>query len=135
MYVVQKLSDMKRLVLAMAVIGIGMLLMTGCYYDKADQVYPVDGGSCDTSVVRLSVELDAIMSAHCYACHGGTADLGAGIQLQDYELLKIYADNGVLYSSISHDGGASNMPKGAPKLSDCDIAKFRIWIEDGAPNN
>ena len=56
-----------------ALIGCCMVLVffTGCYYDKADQVYPVNGGTCDSSVVRLSVELESIMAAHCYACHGG----------------------------------------------------------------
>ena len=120
-----------------ALIGCCMVLVffTGCYYDKADQVYPVNGGTCDTSVVRLSVELESIMAAHCYACHGGTADLGGGIQLQVYDYIKAYADNGLLLSSLTHDGGASNMPKDAAKLSDCDISKFRIWIDAGAPQN
>lgn len=126
---------MKSLVLVLAGLSMGLLLLSGCYYDKADQVYPVEDGSCDTSVVRLSVELDAIMAQHCYSCHGGTADLGGGIQLQNYDYIKAYADNGILYSSISHDGGASNMPKGAPKMSDCEITKFRVWIDAGAPNN
>ena len=75
------------------------------------------------------------MEANCFSCHGGAADLGAGIQLEDYATLKYYTDAGLLWSSITHDGTTSDMPKGAPKLSDCEIKKFDAWIKQGAPQN
>ncbi len=112
-----------------------LFIYTGCYYDKASLVYPDNGTGCDTSTVRLSVELNVIMGSSCFSCHGGTASLGSGIQLEDYTVLKEYADNGILLSSITQDGNASAMPKSGPKLSDCDINKFRAWIDTGAPNN
>ncbi len=111
-----------------------MLIATGCYYDKADIIYPAP--VCDTShAITLSGDINNILSANCYSCHGGTADNGGGIPLDQYDVLKAYADNGILMSAITHDGGAQNMPKDAPKLSDCDIAKFRIWIDSGALDN
>ena len=106
----------------------------GCYYDKADLTYP-KAPACDTTVVRLSVELNDIMVKNCFNCHGGAADLGAGIQLEDYATIKDYADFGLLLSSLKQDGTTSAMPKGAAKLSDCDINKFEAWINRGAPQN
>lgn len=118
------------------VIGLSLLTIftTGCYYDKADVVYPAP--VCDTTgEVTLSADINNILAANCYTCHGGTADNGGGIPLDQYDVLKAYADNGLLMSAITHDGSTENMPKDAPKLSDCDIAKFRIWIDAGALDN
>lgn len=105
-----------------------------CYYDKASQVYPQQG-SCDTSNIRLSVELNAIMNSACLSCHGGNANNGGSIKLQDYTTISALAKNGRLLSSISWDGKASQMPKGGAKLSYCSINKFSAWINAGAPNN
>ena len=106
----------------------------GCYYDKADIAYPAPP-ACDTTTVRLSVELNDIMKKSCFSCHGGTADLGAGIQLEDYATIKDYADFGLLISSLIQDGTTSAMPKDAAKLSDCDINKFKAWVNRGSPQN
>lgn len=118
----------------------GCLLMlfavTGCYYDKADQVYPQ--AVCDTTrEIKLSVQIDSLLQLHCYSCHSGSADNGGGIPFDVYEVLQAYAENGVLLSAINQDGKATSnyMPKNAAKMSDCEIAMFRIWIESGAPNN
>ncbi|MEP7318832.1 MAG: hypothetical protein ABI921_08815 [Panacibacter sp.] len=111
-----------------------LIAFTGCYYDKADLAYPKPP-ACDTTNVRLSVELQSIMEENCFSCHGGTAELGAYIQLEDYATIKDYADFGLLLSSLTQDGTTSAMPKGAAKLSDCDINKFDAWIKKGAPQN
>ncbi len=113
-----------------------LFFFSGCYYNKADQVYPKPGtSSCDTSNVRLSIELNQIMEDNCFRCHGGAADLGAGIQLQDYNVLVSYANNGLLFSAIEHDGNAAPMPQDGGKLSDCEISQFKAWFNAGAANN
>jgi mono/diheme cytochrome c family protein len=96
-------------------------------------VYPAV--TCDTTTVRLSVELENIMAASCYSCHSGTADLGGGIVLTDYATIKDYADFGILMSCLIQDGSTSAMPKGGAKLSDCEINKFSAWVNRGAPQN
>ena len=75
------------------------------------------------------------MKANCFSCHGGTADQGAGIQLEDYTTMQDLANTGILLSCLIQDGSVSPMPKGAAKLSDCDINKFDAWIKQGAPQN
>lgn len=113
-----------------------IVFMQSCVYDKADIVYPKPP-ECDTAVVRLSVELKEIMTAHCFDCHSGDASAGGGIRLDVYDDIQYFALSGILLSAITHDGvnSSSEMPKGAPKLDDCSINKFRAWINRGAPNN
>jgi len=116
-----------------------MLVMTlvyaGCYYDKASLVYPATGGDCDTSNVTLSVELNNILAANCNSCHGGNGASGGGIVLDTYNGLHARVLNGDLLSAITQDGKVTPMPEGGVKLSDCDINKFKAWINAGAPNN
>jgi mono/diheme cytochrome c family protein len=107
---------------------------TGCYYDKASLVYPSED-DCDTTDITLSTDINAILTANCFVCHGGNATAANGIQLEQYAVIKAYADNGRLLSAITQDGNAAPMPQGAAKLSDCNINKFRAWINAGAPNN
>jgi len=110
--------------------------VTGCQYDKADQVYP--RSTCDTTNIRLSVELNAIMAANCFRCHSSAnAPINGGnYNLEDYSTIKNAALNGLILSSIKQDNKlAPPMPEDGGKLSDCDISKFEAWINQGAPNN
>jgi hypothetical protein len=108
----------------------------GCNYDKADQVYP--RSTCDTTNIRLSVELNEIMSANCFRCHSAeNAPVNGGsYDLQDYNTIKNAALGGLLLSSITQDNKlAPPMPQDGGRLSDCEINKFAAWINAGAPNN
>ncbi|MBA4139188.1 MAG: cytochrome c [Segetibacter sp.] len=114
----------------------------GCYYDKEDLVYPrqttttTTTTSCDTTAVKYSVDIKNILSTNCYACHSGTATNGGGFKFDVYPgNLVAKALSGALVGSITHSPGFSPMPKGGGKLSDCDIAKIRTWVRNGAPNN
>lgn len=121
------------------IIAAGAILLIagsgGCYYDKEEILYPAS--ACDTTAVTYSQTVTGILSARCYVCHNTTsaAASGAGIQLDGYNKLKVYVDNGRLVGAITHAGGFSPMPKNATKLSNCDIARIQAWIRNGAPNN
>jgi putative hemolysin len=113
-----------------------MFLLPACYYDKEDMVYPTGGGgTCDTVAMKYSVDVVNILSTYCYKCHGGTAALGGGFVFDNYTGIKSMVNNGKLLKAINHQPGASAMPKGDPKLSDCNIAKITAWVNNGAPNN
>lgn len=43
--------------------------------------------------------------------------------------------NGKLYGSIAHTTGFAAMPQSGNKLSDCQIAQVKKWIDAGAPQN
>lgn len=126
----------KKIIRAAVPIICIVFFIQSCEYDKADIVYPKPP-ECDTTTVRLSVELKEIMTVHCFECHSGDASNGAGIRLDVYDDIQYFALSGILMSAITHDGvnSSSQMPKSAPKLDDCSINKFRAWVNREAPNN
>jgi hypothetical protein len=108
------------------------LIITGCTYDKEDVLYPPVAG-CDTVVVTYAASVAPIMNSSCNVCHSTTVAT-AGVITDNYEGLKIIAQDGRLWGTVSHTG-AIKMPKDAPKLSDCNLAKIQKWIDAGYPNN
>lgn len=126
---------MKKLILASLVILTGA---TACYKDNAEDMYPGGGGStggCDTTNVTYSGTIEPIIHASCATagCHFDASV--TGIDLFHYSGVAAMANSGKLVSAITHNGQASPMPKGMPKLDDCKIAKIVKWVNSGAPNN
>lgn len=109
---------------------------TGCYYDKEEDLYPFTD-MCDTSGVTLSGTVKPLLQGSCYACHNASAAgaAGAGINLEDYNSLKGWVDNGKLVCAVEHGNSCSPMPKGGGRLPQCDIDKIKVWAANGAPNN
>jgi len=124
---------MKKTVLGIA--GLGIVLFASCYKDNAEDMYPTGGSGCDTSNVTYSGTIAPIMASNCATagCHLGAG--ATGYDLSTYSGVKTVATNGNLMASITHTGSASPMPKDAPKLDDCTIAKIGAWVNAGAPNN
>ena len=113
------------------------LFLTSCYYDTEEELYPDSvNATCDTSNVRYSVEVKAVLDARCNSCHAGV-NASANIRLDTYTDVKSYIDNtgGKLVSSIVQDGNASAMPQGQPKISDCEINTIKKWVNSGYPEN
>lgn len=52
-----------------------------------------------------------------------------------YETDKAIALNGKLYGTITYANGYSPMPEGMGRLSDCQIAIIKKWIDNNTPNN
>lgn len=111
----------------------GFLEINGCYYDDEDNLYPQIGG-CDTSNVTYSVTIAGIMTSNCNSCHSGSTPSG-NLKTDNYTDLKTIADNGKFWGAVNHETGFSPMPKDRPQLSDCDLRKIRIWIDNGSLNN
>jgi hypothetical protein len=103
-----------------------------CYYDSEEDLYP--NVTCDTTNVKYSVEIKAIINNNCIGCHSAAANQG-DIQLENHADVLKYANNGRLLGSIKHAATYVAMPTGAPKLSDCNISKVEAWINAGSPNN
>jgi len=119
----------RTLLLAITLTG----ALHSCYFDNEETLYPGDG-SCDTSNVTYSSTVAVIMGEKCNSCHGGTFP-EAGQKTDNYNDLKSLADNGKLWGTINHESGYPAMPKGKPKLRDCELRKIRIWLDNGAPND
>jgi mono/diheme cytochrome c family protein len=111
------------------------LLVSGCYYDKEEILYPA--GACTSAGSTYSGTVSPILNARCNSCHSSAAapSSGGNIVLDNYNSVKIQASNGKLLGSINHAGGFSPMPKGNAKLNSCEIAKVTNWVGSGAPNN
>lgn len=105
-----------------------------CYYDKEDLLY--GNGSCAAASgsVSYSGQVVPIFQQACYSCHSGASPSG-GILMGTYGSDKIIGQNGKLYGSIDHASGYSPMPDGAPKLSACQLAVIKKWIDAGMLNN
>ncbi len=102
----------------------------GCKYDN-QILLP---STCDTAIVTFSGNVQPILNTYCTSCHSG-ANANNGIRVENYTTVKMLIPNGKLLGTITHSRGFSPMPLGANKLSDCNIAKIRVWIAVGAPNN
>jgi mono/diheme cytochrome c family protein len=129
------LPSMIKTFVNISLLCVAIMSFTGCYYDVEDELYPDNNASCDTTAVNFAV-VKPIFDAKCVGCHGG-ASPSAGIKLDTYIDTKAYLDGSAsrLVSSVKHDGNASNMPQGQPKLGVCDISKISAWVAAGYPEN
>ena len=124
---------MKKIIALLLIAGIAAVSFNSCYYDKEDLLYGVT--NCDTTTaVSYTQKLVPMLQQQCYGCHSGGSPSG-GIAMGTYATDKAIAGNGKLYGSINHSGGFSPMPQGAAKMSNCDIAAVKKWIDAGSPNN
>ena len=93
---------------------------------------------CDTSPqsVTYAGVISPIFDAHCRECHASNVAsvLGGGNDFGNYQTIKRYPAASIL-KSIEHAPGYNAMPKGRPKLSDCDILRIKAWMDAGEPNN
>jgi hypothetical protein len=113
-------------------------LAGGCYYDKEEVLYPTQPATnCDTTAASTYAAIVVpVITGNCsfVGCHN-TGFAAGGVILDNYNGVKAQVNNGDLVKSIDHAPGVSPMPKGAAKLSACDIAKIKRWIRGGALNN
>ena len=94
-------------------------------------------GACDTVNMLYSVNVAPIIQSNCFSCHSNATvtTSGAPFSLEGYNNLKARVEDGRLLGAITHAAGFSPMPKGGPKLSDCNINKIKSWVNRGALNN
>jgi hypothetical protein len=107
--------------------------LTGCYYDNEEELYPSQI-TCDTTNVTYSNTVKGIVDFSCTSCHNPNNKSG-NVDLSNHAALAASVNSGKFLSSIVHDGKASKMPQGAPKLDACKIEKIKNWINKGALNN
>ncbi len=113
---------------------LNLSLLAGCADDNEEDLNPKPT-DCDTAAVTFSGTVNAILQTNgCKNCHSAASGSG-GVILDSHAEVKKHADNGRLMGSITHASGFKPMPLGGTKLSDCDIAKVKKWIDNGTPNN
>jgi hypothetical protein len=132
---------MKRLVILGIIVTI-VAVVYSCKNDKYDKLYPASSTTttCDTSgTISYSKDIMPIVQEYCYSpgngCHDAAGSATSGYDYTTYQGIVSNAQNGLLLGDITWASGYNQMPKNGAKLSDCDIAKFAKWINEGAPNN
>ncbi len=114
------------------------ILFSSCYYDNLGELKPesaLSGSSCDTvSAISFANHIVPLLQASCTSgCHNG---IGSGHDMKNYAAVNADALSGSLIGSVKWISPFQTMPQGASsKISDCDIAKIRLWIAQGAANN
>ena len=112
-----------------ALVGV---LLPSCYYDQENKLYP---NGCNTTNVSYSKNILPLLDRYaCSSCHDSQSQQG-GVNLEGYDNMIFYVENGRLMGSIRHDPGYEPMPLGTARMNTCDISKFQAWVDSGAPNN
>ena len=112
------------------------ILCRACYYDNEEDLYQfVQEADCtSTTDATFAVDVMPLLLTHCNRCHrDGRAD--GNVNLEGYNNVKPYVDDGSLFGTTNHEVGYSVMPTNGIKIPACEIEKMRIWIEKGALNN
>ncbi|TGE27021.1 hypothetical protein [Hymenobacter metallicola] len=113
----------------------GLAMLSSCAYDNAEELFENQPTvACEVLSTTYSATISPILDQNCRTCHSSRFPSG-NVNLEGYTQVKRYADSGLLVGVVSHADGFSPMPQGMPKLSDCDIARIKKWVEDKAPNN
>jgi mono/diheme cytochrome c family protein len=108
-------------------------LAAGCSYSHGD---PAPACDAATQTITYSGVISPIFDAHCRECHGSSvaSTLGGGNDFGSYANINRYPSANLL-GCIKQEPGFDPMPKGRPKLSDCDIERIERWMNAGKPNN
>lgn len=122
-----------RLLIPLFALLTGSAILSSCYYDNEEYLYPTIGQSkCDTLSVTYNANIAPILASICNGCHNSLTPGGNIITDNHPDLV---TNINKIWLSINHFPGAEAMPKGGGKLSDCDIAKIKRWRTLGMPNN
>jgi hypothetical protein len=105
--------------------------LNSCYNDSEEELYP-GSTNCDVSNVTYSNAIAPVLAANCNSCHSSSNPSG-NIVTDNYA--SAVANMSRIRGCINHLSGYSPMPKNGSKLSDCELSKFDIWINQGMPNN
>ena len=108
---------------------------SGCYYDNEEDLFQyVQQQECAVTAATYTTDIIPLLVTHCNRCHRNDRQDG-NVNLEGYNNVKRYADDGSLYGTTNHDAGYSIMPTNGVKIPFCEIEKMRLWIDNGAKND
>jgi uncharacterized membrane protein len=119
----------RRRWLIVPIITVMNSLLAGCYYDKAELLYPDGAIDCST-VTATFVKVQSILTSKCNTsgCHN-TRDAAGGTVLETYDQAKEKAGR-INQRAIVE----KTMPPGTA-LTSSETAILKCWINSGTPNN
>lgn len=117
---------MKKLLYTL--VAASAIAISGCYYDKEEELYPnsVGSSSCDTASQTYTTHIKSIIDSKCAtsSCHV------AGAQSPDLSTYQGVVNNIARVKVRAIDD--KTMPSAAP-LPACEINKITAWINAGKP--
>ena len=112
-----------------------LLALASCQHEPPiPPMMDMEQAVCDTADVTFSGTIVPLIQQRCLGCHSGN-DPSGELNFDNWQTLSAVADDGRLRSSVTHDPEGEPMPPNAPRLPLCEVRKFILWIEAGAPNN
>jgi len=108
-----------------------MVTAAGCYYDKAELLYPGSNqpADCSTIAATFGANVLPLVVSKCAiaTCHDATAS--GGVVLQNYSQISSVKDR--INTRVVVE---KTMPPTGP-LQPAEINILQCWIASGAPNN
>ena len=112
----------------------GVSLFARCTFDNEETLFKDLVCPEIIAPVGYSGFVKPLLEKRCVSCHSSMLASG-NVNIENYERLKVYIENGKFLGAIHHLPGFSPMPQGESKLSDCDLEKIEEWINIGYPEN
>lgn len=105
------------------------IMLTGCYYDKGELIYPDSTVDC-SKVTATYTAVKSVIAGKCNTagCHNA-ASAAASVVLETYDQVKAMAGRIKQRAIID-----KTMPPGNP-LTASEISILTCWINSGTPNN
>jgi Ni,Fe-hydrogenase I small subunit len=99
------------------------IVITGCYYDKEDKLYPNSTNNCDTTNLTYNTSIKTLIDVNCAGCHkpGGNSP-----DLTTYSLVKANTARIKARAITQKDMPASG-------LNTCNYKKLDNWIKARMP--
>lgn len=122
-----------RIIIFFGVVSFLVSVLTSCTFNNE---YDYFGDTevpevCDTLVTTYD-SLTYIFTDICSECHNSEYTYRGGIEMDTYISVKSSIETGKVLPAIKHEGDYK-MPFELPKLSDCEIQRIELWIEEGMP--
>lgn len=112
-----------------------LLVNSSCYYDNKEDLYQyIIDEECTATEAAFTADISPIIVNNCTRCHRNGREDG-NVNLEGYNRVLPYAQNGQLLGTMDHATGYSIMPPSGPKVSFCDIEKVKLWLDAGALDN
>lgn len=122
-----------KIIYSLAGIIFIVTIFNSCYYDKFDEIHPLDGyrDPCDsTADTTYTQSIRYIMAYNCTSCHSSYNAQG-NVQLDTYDGVVTEAKNGKLWGVVNHSSGYKPMPPGI-QIPDCQLQRIYAW-KDSVP--
>jgi|WetSurMetagenome_2_1015567.scaffolds.fasta_scaffold171077_2 hypothetical protein len=123
---------MKKFLVFFASGAVILFLISSCYYDNMEALYPLYNATCDTTNVTYSGTIQPILNDNCLSCHSNPST-GGNIVLTTYD--QVVSNSSRITGAIKHQNSFSAMPKNAAMLKSCSINQWDIWVRKGMLND